>query len=90
MAQRGYPPSHRDTKDPQPEVCALCGSEVGAAHLAQSDVEGLRGMFICDVTPDCIAFRNAPSYKDLRTVSSPASLGGGQGRRLPGGKVERG
>src|SRR5262245_41480006 len=42
-----YPPSHRDTRAPQPEVCDLCGLSVPAHQLVESDCEGLRGLHVC-------------------------------------------
>ena len=61
-----YPPSHRNLNEPQPEVCDLCGLLVGGRHLAVSDVEGLRGARVCDVTPGCRALRNARGYRDRK------------------------
>jgi len=68
-----YPPSHRSVEDPQPEVCDLCGLMVGGAHLATSEVEGLEGYRICDVTPGCRAFRSSPTFNDRRRTSGRVS-----------------
>lgn len=68
-----YPPSHRSVDEPQPEVCDLCGLLVGGRHLAVSDVEGLRGARICDVTPGCRAFRNAHGFRDRTRELGPVT-----------------
>lgn len=59
----------RNTEEPQPECCALCGLAVGGAHLQACDVEGLRGQRVCDVTEGCRRFRNSPSYADIQQIS---------------------
>jgi hypothetical protein len=59
-----YPPSHRSVDDPQPEFCELCGLKVGGGHLKMSEVEGLEGLLICDVTPSCRIMRSAFTHHD--------------------------
>lgn len=66
-----YPPSHRSVDDPQPEVCDLCGLQVGGAHLVTSEVEGLAGYRICDVTPGCRRFRSAVGFRDRKRETPP-------------------
>jgi len=66
-----YPPSHRSVDEPQPEVCDLCGLQVGGAHLVTSDVEGLAGYRICDVTPGCRRFRTEQGFRDRKKASGP-------------------
>jgi len=41
-------PTHRNTRDLQPEVCELCGSLTGVINIIVPDVEGLRGRRICE------------------------------------------
>ena len=65
MSSPGYPPTHRNLQDAQPEWCDLCGLRVGGAHLTLSDVEGLRGFQVCDVHDSC-RMRNKISYRDRR------------------------
>mgnify|MGYP001585151097 CR=1 FL=1 len=83
MPRAGYPPEPCDSMEPQQELCDLCSSLVGAMHLQQSDVDGLRGYWICDTNPDCASFRsNVPFQQVVRT--NPTPQGFGNGRRLPG------
>ncbi len=83
-----YPPSHRCVDEPQPEVCDLCGLQVPAARLALSDVEGLRGHLICDVTPGCREFRSAPSFNDKKAASGGV-IGTTGNSRVHDGGAER-
>lgn len=72
---RGYPPSHRSTDEPQPEVCQLCGLLVGGARLREAYTEGLRGMRICDVQEGCRNFRQNLSVRDrFEIVPDPELL----------------
>lgn len=69
-----YPPSHRNTDDPQPEVCDLCGLTIGGAHLFISDAEGLEGAAVCDAHQSCrMRHRMMPRLEDASPVQS---LGG--------------
>lgn len=80
----GYPPTYRNVDDVQPEVCDLCGVKVGAAHLMETDVEGLRGLYVCDVQPGCRKFRASLSYSDRRRMD-PGPDGIGDSRIYPAG-----
>lgn len=61
-------PSHRNPNDIQPEVCDLCGALVGHEHLREVDVEGLRGLKICDLHPFERRTVTAPSFRDLQAL----------------------
>lgn len=77
-------PSHRLEREPQPEVCAVCGTTVGAVHLELvTDVQGLRGFYVCDVTPGCRRFRDNPTYHDERQVHPRPSSTIGDSRVYP-------
>ena len=66
-----FVPTHRDTSQPQPEVCQLCGTLVPSSGLSISDVEGLRGAAICSTHKWEAKARFTPSYNDLQ-VGQPA------------------
>ena len=70
MSRFGFPPTHRDPEDPQPEFCDVCGLLVGGAHLMRSPVEGLRSYMVCNITPGCRKFRAAMSYHDRRQLNA--------------------
>jgi len=76
----GYPPSHRRVDEPQVEICELCGNFCPASHLLQSEVEGLRGRRVCDLTPGCQRFRSAIAYLDRRRNNARARSGYGDSR----------
>ena len=80
-----YPPSHRNVEEPQPEVCDLCGLQVPAARLMVSDVEGLRGFRICDITPGCQQFRSSPTFNDRKALGGGVFGTTGSGRVFDGG-----
>jgi len=58
----GYPPSHRGTDEPQPEICDLCGVMVGASRLKRHRYGELSGMLICDLHPSA---PDKPSFDEL-------------------------
>lgn len=78
-------PSHRSEDDPQPEICALCSTKVPAHRLRQADVQGLRGFWICDVTPGCARFRASPSWRDRRQTHPRPTTTIGDSRVYPAG-----
>lgn len=78
-----YPPSHRDTRAPQPEFCELCGLTVPGHELVESDVEGLRGYRICPHCHD--GMRDRPSYQDRRRLNPVDYDVIGTGRVYPPG-----
>ncbi len=49
MGVKGYPPSHRDLDELQPEVCYICGAYMGAQRMKLSHIEGIEGLPICDL-----------------------------------------
>lgn len=59
-----YPPTHRRGEDPQPEVCQLCGLQVGGAHLREVGLPDGRSGVVCDVTKTCRMY-SRPSRHDL-------------------------
>jgi hypothetical protein len=79
-----FAPTHRNPFEPQPEVCDLCGNEVGGARLVQSEIEGLRGYFICD-TEMCRQFRSSLTYQDRRRMSHREQSYIAQSRVFPAG-----
>lgn len=66
-------PNLRKTTEPQIEFCDLCGSQVSAQRLVQSEVQGLRGARICDLHPAERLHRINPSFDDLGGLSNVAS-----------------
>ena len=64
MRLDGYPPSHRNVDDPQPEVCEWSGIIVGGRHLLTADVEGVRGFRISDATKFLASARQRLAYRD--------------------------
>lgn len=84
-----FPPSHWDVDEPQPEFCDLCGTYVGGQHLQITDVDGLRGMAVCDVTPGCRKFRSRHSWRDrFRQRAHHSSIG--SSRVFPAGTEKGG
>lgn len=88
MSRLNYPPSHRNTDEVQPELCDICGNEVGGHRLVQSEVEGLRGLFVCD-TGMCAQFRSALTYNDRRRFSDQEHTYIGQSRVYPAGASKK-
>ncbi len=78
MSRFGYPPSHQDLSDPQPEVCDLCGLLVGGRHLRLQNIDGLRGWRICQYHP----YRDKPTFRDIERMfpGVPGPKYVGQGR----------
>ncbi len=75
----GYPPTHRKRDELQPEVCDVCGLQVGAARLQlQTDVQGLQGRRVCDLHE----WRGIPTFQDLERMNPglPGPKLAGQGR----------
>jgi hypothetical protein len=70
----GLKPSHRNTEELQPEVCALTGRLVPVADLVVSEVEGLRGYAISSIAPFAAKARINPSYLDYRQFSDNVHL----------------
>lgn len=64
----GYPPSHRNVDELQPEVCDLCGLLVGGAHLTSITIGPLAGRTVCDVTNSCVRYQEVPQsfLRDLQ------------------------
>jgi hypothetical protein len=81
-------PSHRSEDEPQPEVCGLCGTIVPAHTLRLCDVEGLRGHYVCDVTPGCRRFRASPSWNDRRQLTPRPSTTIGDSRVYPAATID--
>ncbi len=81
----GYPPSHRNVDEPQPECCDLCGMHVPGSHLMLAEVEGLRGYYVCDLQDGCRKFRSALSYKDRRRFNAREHSSIGSSRVYPSG-----
>jgi hypothetical protein len=61
---KGYPPTHRNRLDPQPEVCDVCGLLVGGAELRTEFIEGLEGRQVCYIHP----WRHKLTYEDIRQM----------------------
>jgi hypothetical protein len=64
-------PSHRSVDEPQPEICELCGTRVPGRRLTLVETEGLRGRYICDVTPGCVRFRQLSGRDKRRLTPRP-------------------
>jgi len=79
----GWPPSHRNPKGIQPEVCDLCGAIVPVAEMSESMVEGLRGYTLCGQHPfEARAMAN-PSFNDYRAIYPPIQEPESQVRQQP-------
>jgi len=79
----GWPPSHRDPKGMQPEVCELCGATVPQAELRISAVEGLRGRRICGEHRFERSAQVKPSFNDYRGMYTPVQAPDAQARQWP-------
>ena len=73
MSKYGYPPSHRNHRSPQPEVCELCGLLVEGRQLQTLDIEGLRGRRVCEVHSE---WRNKPTRRDVERFVAKSIPGG--------------
>jgi hypothetical protein len=79
----GYPPSHRDRKGIQPEVCELCGAIVPQAELHTSMVEGLRGRKVCSEHRAERMFTTNPSFNDIWSTVQPVQAPEAAARQQP-------
>lgn len=76
----GYPPSHRDHHQPQPEVCELCGHYTHGADLEEQQIEGLRGRHICRTFHSQWMGRPTRRDVEIMTPGVPGPKFIGQGR----------
>lgn len=79
MGRYGYPPSHRNHRAPQPEVCEVCGLYIEAEDLLTLDIDGLRGVRACHLHDP---WRTTPTGRDIRRqfpgVPGPKFVGQGR------------
>lgn len=88
MSRRGfYPPSHRDPRRPQQEICDVTGFVVPGADLITSDVQGLRGARVSSATPFLARARQQVSYQDRLNLTEVTSIIG-QGRVYDAGNQQ--
>lgn len=85
MSKYGYPPSHRNVDEPQPEVCDVSGAIVPGSDLITSDVEGLRGARVSSSTPFLAAARLRMSYRDRVRLTDRRANTIGQSRVFEAG-----
>ncbi len=79
----GWPPSHRNTKGIQPEVCELCGAIVPQRELHTAMVEGLRGRKVCREHRFERIAQATPSFNDYRGMYTPIQAPESQSRQQP-------
>lgn len=77
MTRRGYyPPSHRRTDAPQPEVCDVTGFVVPGADLLVSEAPGLAGARVSSASRFLAHARNVSP--ELDEINVPAIIGQGR------------
>ncbi len=70
----GWPPSHRNPEDLQPEVCDLCNLQVGGKHLTLILEGKLAGTSVCDVRHGCREFYRKLSGHDFVKIYDPSPV----------------
>lgn len=68
-----YPPSHRRTDAPQPEVCDVTGFPVEGGDLMTSDARGLEGRRVSSASPFLAHARMSPP--ELHEIMVPEIIG---------------
>ena len=81
MGVKGWPPSHRDPDEVQPESCYVCGLYLGAERMKPSHIEGIEGLMVCDQHE----WRDKPTHLIHRQPIPDPMHGIGQSRVYPAG-----